>query len=90
MSEKEATEEQINDTLTKIMTSIDSSHAVKFLAKILFNVRFDLDELKIEVLKAIKAVIIESEPEPEELKYSDKDLKKIATTPERLSNDFYS
>ena len=84
MSEKEATEEQINDTLTKIMTS-DPNHSVKFLAKILFNVRFDLDELKIKLYETILPE--EGSPEFEELKFPD---KKISTTPERLNNDFYS
>ena len=84
MSEKEATEEQINDTLTKIMTS-DPNHSVKFLAKILFNVRFDLDELKIKLYETILPE--EGSAEFEELKFPD---KKIATTPERFHNDFYS
>ena len=86
MSEKEATEEQINDTLTKIMTS-DPNHSVKFLAKILFNVRFDLDELKLHLKKMLKDVSGEGYCEFEELQFPD---KKITTTPERLNNDFYS
>ena len=53
MSEKEATEKQITETLEKIMTTEgvlkNPTHTIKFLAKILFNLRFDLDAFKIEI-----------------------------------------
>ena len=58
MSEKEATEKQITETLEKIMTTEgvlkNPTHTIKFLAKILFNLRFDLNELKLELIKVLK------------------------------------
>ena len=57
MSEKEATEQQINNTLNTIMTTDgefeNPSHTIKFLAKIIFNLRFDLDELKVKLYETI-------------------------------------
>ena len=57
MSEKEATEKQITETLEKIMTTEgvlkNPTHTIKFLAKILFNLRFDLDELKVKLYETI-------------------------------------
>ena len=88
MSEKEATEEQINNTLNEIMES-NPDHSIRFLAKILFNLRFDLDELKIKIFEAIEA----DNDEPEEDFYTpetDNDLKKIDVGPERFHNDFYA
>ena len=92
MSEKEATEDAINRKLEEIMERKEIegheeiSHTFKFLAKILFNVRFDLDEFKIHVLEMLKGVETEADPELEELKFPpeiDLDIK-------RLKNDFYS
>ena len=74
MSEKEATEEQITEALNKIMETHDDN-AVKLLAKLLFNVRFDLDELKIELVKCLGGIGLEVE-EGEELKYPDKKIDK--------------
>ena len=85
MSEKEATEEQITDTLNKIILN-NPDKTIRFLAKIVFNTRFDLDEFKIHVLEMLKGVETEADPEPEELKFPpeiDLDIK-------RLKNDFYS
>ena len=85
MSEKEATEEQITDTLNKIILN-NPDNTLRFLAKIVFNLRFDLDEFKIHVLEILKGLETEADPEPEELKFPpeiDLDIK-------RLKNDFYS
>ena len=58
MSEKEATEQQIEDTLNKIMDTDgifeNPSHTIKFLTKIIFNLRYDLNEMKLELLKVFK------------------------------------
>ena len=84
MSEKEATEKQIDDTLTKIMDAPDDiefekiTHSIKFLARILFNVRFDLDAFKIEIIEFLnKLKIEEGKPEPEEIKMGPEDIKTI-------------
>ena len=55
MSEKEASEKQIVDALNNIILGerIRIKHSLKLLAKLIFNLRFDLDELKIELLKVI-------------------------------------
>lgn len=56
--EKEVSEKQIDDKLNEIMTFdgdfVDASHTIKFLAKILYNLRFDLNELKLNLIKALK------------------------------------
>ena len=64
MSEKEATDQQITDTLNKIMDT-HPDRSIQLLAKILFNCRYDINELKLELLKVFK-------PEGE-----DKDLEDI-------------
>ena len=61
MREKEATEKQIDDTLTKIMESDYQNKTLKFLAKILFNVRYDLNELKLELVKCLGDIGIDAE-----------------------------
>ena len=63
---------------------------IKLLAKLIFNLRFDLNEFKLEIVEFMKKLKIESEGniEPEELKYSDKDLKKANNDLERKPN-FY-
>ena len=53
LSEKDVTEKEIDETLNKIMVS-NPDHTIRFLARILFNLRFDLDDLKIELLKVLK------------------------------------
>ena len=85
MSEKEATEEQIQTKLDEIMLT-NPDKTTRFFAKLIFNLRFDLDEFKIRVLEMLKGVETEADPEPEELKFPpeiDLDIK-------RLKNDFYS
>ena len=52
MSEKEATEKMIQDKLTEIILH-EKDPVKKLFAKLIFNLRFDLDELKIELLKAL-------------------------------------
>ena len=53
MSEKEATEEQIQEALNKLILS-HKDRGVRLLAKLLFNLRFDLNELKLELIKVLK------------------------------------
>ena len=92
MSEKEATEESIAEALKDIMnpeTGMRIKHCIRLLAKLIFNLQFDLDELKIRIFEAIEA----DNDEPEEDFYTpetDNDLKKIDVGPERFHNDFYA
>ena len=52
LSEKEVTEKQIQDKLNEIILG-DPNKTIRLLAKLVFNLRFDLDELKIELYKAL-------------------------------------
>ena len=52
MSEKEVSEKQINDKLTEIILE-EPNKTIRLLAKLIFNLRFDLDELKVELYKAL-------------------------------------
>ena len=52
MSEKEVSEKQIQDKLTEIILE-DPNKTIRLLAKLIFNLRFDLEELKIELYKAL-------------------------------------
>ena len=58
MSEKEVTEKEIDDKLNEIMTFdgdfVDASKTIKLFAKLIYNLRFDLDELKLHLIKALK------------------------------------
>jgi len=54
MSEKEASEKEIDKALEKIMDNILAPQEVRLIAKLVFNLRFDLDELKIELLKVLR------------------------------------
>ena len=85
--EREVSEKEINDALTKIMDSKgvfdNPSHTIKFLAKIVFNLRFDLNELKQELIKMFSGEQGNFEIEiaiPEQMKV---ELK-------RLSDDYFS
>ena len=60
MSEKNASEEQITEALNKIITGHEDK-AVSLIAKLVFNLRFDLDELKIELYKALTGEEMECE-----------------------------
>lgn len=58
MSDKEVTEKQIDDTLQEILDESgvfdNPSHVIKLLAKLIFNLRFDLNELKLELINVLK------------------------------------
>ena len=51
--EREVSEKEIQDKLDEIINNILAPKEVRLLAKLVFNLRFDLDELKIELLKVI-------------------------------------
>ena len=53
MSEKEATEEQINEKMEEII-ELHSDKAIRLLAKLISNCRYDLNEMKLELLKVFK------------------------------------
>ena len=67
MSEKEATDKQIIDALNKIMESVDEKidetlpQAIRLFAKLIFNLRFDLNELKLELIKCLGDIGIDAE-----------------------------
>ena len=87
MSEKEATEKQITDKLNEIILS-DKDGVHRLLAKLVFNLRFDLNELKLELIKTLKTE--EGKPEPEVLKYNKTDMKKVGDNLEDiLENDYF-
>ena len=56
--EKEVSEERIDKKLEEIIETEgifdNPSHIIKLLAKLIFNLRFDLNELKIELIKILK------------------------------------
>ena len=58
MSEKEVTDKQIDDKLDELIKfdgdMVDLRKTVRFYAKIIYNLRFDLNELKLELLKVLK------------------------------------
>ena len=58
MSDKEVSEKAISEHLEYLMEKFDGDlhdirKTIRFFAKIIFNLRFDLDELKIELLKTL-------------------------------------
>ena len=53
MSEKEATEEKIQEKLDELILS-HPDKTIRLFAKLIFNLRFDLNELKLELIKVIK------------------------------------
>ena len=89
MSDKEVTEEAINDKLNEIMEDDLQNKTIRLLAKLIFNLRFDLNEFKLEIVEFMKKLKIESEGniEPEELKYSKNDLKKVGDNLEERLRD---
>ena len=84
MSEEPATDEQITEALNNIIAKHEDT-AIKLLAKLVFNLMFDLDELKLHLLKAFKNEGIEIEDI--DLVYPDKEIN---TEIKRFYNDFYS
>ena len=53
MSDKEVTDKAIDDRL-EIMMDESPNNEIRLLAKLIFNVRFDLNEMKLELLKVFK------------------------------------
>ena len=60
MNEKEVTEKQIQDKLEEIIQLVDEKvdetlpNIIRLFGKLIFNLRFDLDELKLELLKVLR------------------------------------
>ena len=58
MSDKDVSEKEIDDKLNEIMTFdgdfVDASKVIKLLAKLIFNLRYDLNDLKLELIKTLK------------------------------------
>lgn len=54
MSEREVSEEEINKKLEEIMENILAPKEVRLLAKLIFNIRYDINELKAELLKVFR------------------------------------
>ena len=68
-NEREVSEKEIDDHLDNIMNSDhigDPSHVIKFLARILYNVRYDLNDLKLQLIKTFKEEEEIERPEREE------------------------
>ena len=54
MSDKEVSEEVIQKKLEEMMEDVALTKTEQLFAKLLFNVRYDINELKIELLKVFK------------------------------------
>ena len=59
MSEREVSEKEIDEKLNEISKIgdnefLDYNKTLRFFAKLLFNIRYDIDELKAELLKVFK------------------------------------
>jgi len=87
----DATEEQIQAKLNDIMGLIDEKideelpKIIRLFSKIIYNVRFDLDELKIKLYETLLG--------EEDVDYTSEELKfpdKLPKKPERMQNDLYS
>jgi len=81
--EREVSEKEINNKLEEIMDNILAPKEVRLLAKLIFNLRFDLNELKQELIKTFSGEDGQFEIEialPEEMK----------KTIRRLSDDYFS
>ena len=91
MSEEEVTNKQIDDKLEEVMEynqefgHQDITQAIKLFAKLIFNIRYDINEMKLELLKVFKTE--EGKPEPEELKMSPDDLKQVGDDLEECLRD---
>ena len=66
MSEREVSEKEIEKKLEEIIENILAPKEVRLLAKLIFNIRYDIDELKAELLKVFK-----EDEEPESIKKGD-------------------
>ena len=84
------TEAEINEGLEKIIegnTELDPTHTIRLLAKLIYNLRLDLQELKNELIKTFKQEPEDMEVEIYELPYPDKEIQK---EPRRFFDDFYA
>ena len=60
MNDREVSNKEIDDKLTEIIEYIDEQidehlpKIVRLLTKIIYNLRFDLNDLKLELLKVLK------------------------------------
>ena len=63
MSEREVSEKEIDKKLEEIMEDNALTKTEQLFAKLLFNIRYDINELKLELLKVFK-----EDEEPESIK----------------------
>ena len=54
MSEREVSEKEIDKKLEEIMDNILAPKEVRLLAKLIYNIRYDIRELKLELLKVFR------------------------------------
>ena len=54
MSDREVSNKEIDDKLEEIMESNAMTKTEQLFAKLLFNIRYDINELKLELLKVFK------------------------------------
>ena len=58
MSKEEVSEKLIDEALEAIMETpdkdINAQHLIKLLAKLIFNLRYDVNDLKLELLKVFR------------------------------------
>ena len=88
--EKAIKEKDIDKHLTDLIKNdgiLNPSHTIKFLCKIIFNLRYDLNELKVELVKALGAGEGVEPEDFEELKYPNKSDWNV---PQRFQYDIYS
>jgi len=84
------TEQEINEGLEKIIegnTEIDPTRTIRLLAKLIYNLRFDLIELKRELIKTLRSEPEDIEVDIYDLPYPDKEIEK---EPRRFFDDFYA
>ena len=87
--EKGVSEERINEKLNQIIDSESDHPTIKLLAKLVFNLRFDLNELKQELIKALGVGDGVDNPDYEELQYP-KDNRSDWNVPKRFQREIYS
>jgi len=95
--ERILSEDEINTALDKIINNEgvfeNPSHLIRLLAKLIYNLRVDLDELREELIKQFKQIQSELEEVVEDEYYpeSEDDLRKLDSNPGgRFFNDFYA
>lgn len=94
MSDREVSNKEIDDKLNEIIEYVDEQidenlpKIIRLFAKLIFNIRYDLDEFKIEIVDFLKKLKIEEgKTEPEELKMGPEDLKTIDSNLEDCLRD---